>query len=147
MATRKKYVTDKAEPPMAAMIDVVFLLLIFFILTFKETKVEAHLAINMPSPDAPPSDEEPPELFEIWVLHNRYLMQGRSKQVWDLDKIEATLINVVASDPNQAVMIKVQQKAHEGKLVDLLDRCAKVGLTNLNVLTLKEGFDDDPADR
>ncbi|OVE77398.1 hypothetical protein BVX99_02710 [bacterium F16] len=165
MAKKKRKVHDpgECEPPMSAMIDVVFLLLIFFIVTYQEPMVEAHMAINMPSPNPPPNSEPPPPPLEIWVLKgdkvmdpttgkqrvdgrnqpvfkpgSRYLMMGRSPST--LKKIEEELYAIVANNPKQAVMIKVQQVAPEGNLVDLLDLCSKVKLTNLNVLTLKEGY-------
>ncbi len=138
MASKKKKrsVETKLDPPMAPMIDIVFLLLIFFIATFKENKVEAHLAINMPSPSKTREEEKPPTLFEVYILRGRYLLMGTTEV--SLDTLEDKLIAVASFDPDQTVMIKVHPDATEAELVHVLDRCGKAGLTQLNVLTLKE---------
>ena len=50
MAEKRRRVQEQAEVPMSSMIDVVFLLLIYFIITQKEQISEAHLAVNLPTP-------------------------------------------------------------------------------------------------
>jgi biopolymer transport protein ExbD len=133
---KKKGESSKIDPPMAAMIDIVFLLLIYFIATFKENKVEAHLAINMPSPSKTRAEDKPPTLFEVYILPDKYLLMGTREMT--IDKLEEKLIALASFDAEQTVMIKMSPSAVEEQLVSLLDRCGKAGLTQLNVLTLKE---------
>ena len=49
MKVRNQKVAEKIEPQMAPMIDVVFLLLIFFMLTLKIIQPEGNFNINMPA--------------------------------------------------------------------------------------------------
>ena len=63
---------DTEEPEeiqlnMTAMIDIVFQLLIFFIMTFKVVAQEADFNIKMPMASGPATDilEEPPELIRV----------------------------------------------------------------------------------
>ena len=42
--------TETLAVPMSSMIDIVFLLLIYFIVTMEDEIPEAHLSINLPSP-------------------------------------------------------------------------------------------------
>lgn len=51
MRLRGKHSDDKVELQMTSMIDVVFLLLIFFILTFKIVELEGDFSIRMPLSD------------------------------------------------------------------------------------------------
>ena len=138
MSTRKK--VDKLDVPMSAMIDIVFLLLIFFIATFKENKVEAHLAINMPSPSSQPTETKP-KLLEVYIYPDTmappdgYMWMG-IKMV-KLERIQELLISAASFDTEMTVLIKVHPDATEKQLVDILDRCANAGLTKLNVLRLK----------
>lgn len=142
MARRKKRKSgeEKAEEsPMSAMIDVVFLLLIFFIVTHKEELIEAHMAINLPSPGAAKSNAPKPVLLEVQVPPDEtnpgvYAIQGKMVTMEKLDDIFAS---TAALDPDQTVIIKVSPEAREAKLIALLDHCKKAGLTKLNVLTLK----------
>ena len=132
--------TEKGEPPMSAMIDVVFLLLIFFIVTHKDEMIEAHMAINLPSAASKPSDAPKPKLIEIQVppdeeMDGMYLLMGATPA--DIDTMEETLAGIAVLDPDQTIIIKVSKRAEQRKLIALLDRCKKVGLNQLNVLTLK----------
>lgn len=51
--------TEKIEPQMAPMIDIVFLLLIFFMLTLKIVEPEGDFSINMPIGKSVPTDQDP----------------------------------------------------------------------------------------
>ena len=74
---RKKDKKDAIDVPMSAVIDVVFLLLIYFILTYKEEIPEAHLQVNLPQPTPPPEEikEEPPQILEIEFAYSRRITE------------------------------------------------------------------------
>ena len=132
---RRKSV-EELEIPMAAMIDVVFLLLIFFIVTHQDPNYEAHVAINLPSPSETESDEPPPQTLEIHVSHvpGEYYIRGEKA---DITHLIERLEQYARYDTEQTVVIKVSQQATHEYLMMLLDGCKKAGLSNLNVLTLK----------
>ena len=54
-----------------------------------------------------------------------------------LDTIERTIDNLTRDDRSQTLIIKVGLNAKQHQLISLLDRCEKLDLENLNVLTLK----------
>jgi biopolymer transport protein ExbD len=118
--------------PMSSMIDIVFLLLIYFIITQKDEISEAHLAVNLPSPGrgTPPSTK--PQLLEIEVHDNMYLMRGVALS---LPTLEETLNKF--RDPELTVIIKVSVQAKARDLVAVLDLCQGAGLTKMNVVTLR----------
>ena len=62
MKIRGKHVDDRVELQMTSMIDVVFLLLIFFILTFKIVELEGDFAIRMPLADNAQGQQDDSEL-------------------------------------------------------------------------------------
>lgn len=132
MATR--YANEKINVPMAAMIDVVFLLLIFFIVTYEEELIEAHLNVNMPAPNRVLQQNPDPQLLEIHVLPGEYRFMG-SVPV-SVDRLLSELMTFTRFDADHMVLIKVSKEAQHNELIALLDRCHKVGLTKLNVLTL-----------
>ena len=119
---------------MSSMIDVVFLLLIYFIVTQKEEISEAHLAVNLPSPNPARQAEVKPKLLELEVHPGQVMLQGapRSPEI-----IEQTLGDLAKLDAEQTVIVKVSQMARNGELVSVLDLCKGVGFTKLNVVTLK----------
>ena len=135
MSRRREF--ENLQVPLAAMIDITFQLLLFFIFSWHETKTEAHLAINMPAPSSVVTKEKP-KLLEVYILPDRYLWMG-TKEV-QIDKLQDLLISAASFDAEMTVLIKVHMEAPEKKLVDLLDKCAYAGLQKLNVMTLKAEF-------
>jgi biopolymer transport protein ExbD len=122
------------EVPMSSMIDVVFLLLIYFIVTQKPEISEAHLAVNLPSPDAAPTTDVKPRLLELEVHPGQVFLQGAPRP---MDRIRETLAYLAKLDPDQTVMVKTSVMARTEELVNVLDLCRGVGLTKLNVVTLQ----------
>ncbi len=126
---------DRVEVPMSAMIDVVFLLLIFFTLTKKPQIPEAHVAINLPAPNPPPSTQvDQPPLLEIKILASGELLL-RDKSMAPT-ALREWLLDIAAFNTEQTVIIKVAPTATEGQLMDVLDMCSQANLTQLNVMML-----------
>jgi biopolymer transport protein ExbD len=135
MAFKRKRSEQMIQVPMSSMIDVVFLLLIYFIVTYKEEIPEAHLAVNLPSPSAPPAEpQEPPPLLELEVHPGEYRLRGKTL---GLATIQKTLESLAATSPELTVIIKVNQSARTKNLVSVLDVCKGANLSNLNVVTLE----------
>lgn len=143
MAKKRRSDADEAEVPLSSMIDVVFLLLIFFIVTHKEIVEEALLACDLPAPDAAAkSDSEPPVLFTIDVIKISanptdkreeaiYLVNGKK---WRYKNLVQMLTQQATSDPDTTVIINCGPNARHKKLVWLLDACGEANLTNLNLV-------------
>ena len=133
MPIRKKSSTgeEAIEVPMSSMIDVVFLLLIYFIVTFREVIPEAHIMVNLPA--GGPSVGPKPDMLEIKILEGAYKLNDSFKNLQTIDNI---LVDTGNRAPDTTVVIKVGLAAKTEKLVEILDRCEKAGLKSLNVLTL-----------
>ncbi len=138
MARKKRVVeTESAEPPMSSMIDVVFLLLIYFIVTQKEIIPEAHLAVNMPGPESKkeqPENFEPPITIDVKILSGNEF-QFRNKTV-SLASLTKKLVSLGEADSEYTVMLKVSAGAKNYQLIQVLDACEKANLKDLNIVTL-----------
>jgi biopolymer transport protein ExbD len=137
MATRQKSKKkiEAAQIPMSSMIDVVFLLLIYFIVTQKDEISEAHLAVNLPSPNPAQQTETKPKFLELEVHpKGQVLLQGVPKP---LPQIRETLAYLASLDAEQTVIVKTSVMATTEDLVHVLDMCKGVGLDKLNVMTLQ----------
>ena len=120
---------------MSSMIDIVFLLLIYFIVTQKDEISEAHLAVNLPAPgSSQQQSENKPQLLELEVHPGQLLLQGRPL---DDGTVFDTLRSFGKSDPDLTVMVKVSVTARANDLVKALDFCQGAKLTKLNVVTLR----------
>lgn len=133
--TRRRPSTGTLAIPMSAMIDVTFLLLIYFLITRRDDIPEAHLAVNLPSPKTEADQvEERPSLLEIEVRPGALYLQKAPRTPAQL---EATLRTLAAYDPDQTVIVKTSPEARTRELVQVLDLCRGAGFTRLNLLTLK----------
>lgn len=130
----KKQSSEKLAVPMSSMIDIVFLLLIYFIVTARDEVTEAHLAVNLPTPGAAKASENKPKMLEIEVHPNQFMLNGAPYPTEDIDSM---LTQFGKNDSSMTVMVKVSLDAHATDLVTALDLCEKAGLTNLNVVTLR----------
>ena len=119
---------------MSSMIDIVFLLLIYFIVTAREDIPEVHLSVNLPAPGSAKATENKPKMLEIEVHQGQYRLNGAPLET---DVIESMLMGLGRTDPSMTVMVKVAFDAYAYELVTALDLCDKAGLTNLNVVSLR----------
>ncbi|NMA46034.1 MAG: biopolymer transporter ExbD [Lentisphaerae bacterium] len=125
---------EQLAVPMSSMIDIVFLLLIYFIVTAREDIPEAHLAVNLPAPGMAKSGEVKPKMLEMQVHANKLYLQGSEKPVAE---IAAMLKYLGSLDPDQTVIVQVSMNARATDLVTALDLCRAAGLEKLNVVTLR----------
>lgn len=131
---RRRQGIIEAELAMTPMIDIVFQLLIYFILTFEIQDVMAHLDVFRPAPDAEPREQmETPNVLQVVIYEDGYTVNDRQMR---LPAIERTLGRLAALDPNQTVLIMATAHSRHENLIEILDLCAKVGLKNLSVVSM-----------
>jgi biopolymer transport protein ExbD len=126
------------EAPMTPMIDVVFQLLIYFLVTFSTPDVLAHLDISRPAPDKSPTEQRtPPKMIRVNIyaeggLENGYSLNGRTLSRTELASI---LERLSGFSKNQTVLITCAGGSEHAKLVGVLDFCAASGLNKLSVIS------------
>ena len=112
-----------------AMIDIVMLILAYFIMTFDTVIPEVHAMSALPSGRSGSLVR-----LKLDVLPGDYRIGGASLT---LDEIESTLRQLVSLDPDQPIMIRVHPDAREREYIGLLDRCEKAGLSQLSTVMLR----------
>ena len=133
---KRRRVQEQGEIPMSSMIDVVFLLLIYFIVTQKDEIFEAHLAVNLPSPNpAEKQEEDPARPIEITVLPGEVRLRGLRMTT---ERMCEFLAPRAKEDPELTVIVQTSTKALHSEVINVLDLCRSVGLTKLSVATLKD---------
>ncbi len=134
MRKKKKNKGDAAQLEMTPMIDVVFQLLIFFIVTLKQEDILSHLDVSRPASDPPPVEiVEPEEFITIMVHHDGFIMDKRRISRSSLDK---KLTKMAKYKPDVPVVIKCMPDSPHSKLIAVLDICAKNNLDNLSVFSM-----------
>ena len=134
---KKKKKIEEGEVPLSAMIDVVFLLLIYFVITYSSTPVEAHIAMNLPASSQQESDQQK---FEVWVLPeaDAYVFRGIQKLTYNQVEQRFREYLAVHTADEMTVTVKVHKDTTHEKLVQFLDLCAEFNCTKLNVNMLAE---------
>jgi len=131
---RKRREAVTCDIQMTPMIDVVFQLLIYFIVTIKPIDVAAHLDVFKPAAGQPPREgEEPPRMIQIQIFPGALIMNDRSVTLETMSEI---LERLATLSKTQTVVIQCARDSKHEMLVNVLDRCAKVGLSNLSVVSM-----------
>ncbi len=124
---RRNQANDAAEPDMTPMLDIVFIMLIFFIVTatfLDETGVD--LTQPPPPPDnlnTPPSNS--PAITVYVDSQDACSVDGRSI---GCDRVILDVERLLSEKPNAAVILRMDEKAHHRNLIMLKDGLDQGGL-------------------
>jgi biopolymer transport protein ExbD len=122
----------ESGPDLTPMIDMVFLLLIFFLLT----SFLARPTIPVTLPEAETVQiEEKPELT-ITVLRNGELLLG-GEEVTD-ERLERTLKRMLAFRQTREVVIQSDRDVPFGRIIEVMDLAKKSGAGTLSFLVEKK---------
>ena len=130
---RKKSEMRAGELNLTAMIDVAFQLLSFFIITVRPVDVLTQLDVFRPSTEQTQSKSQtPPKMIKIMIFPDGFSINDRPVELQDLDRL---LTKLAGLDKTQTILIMCASQSPHGRLVDVLDLCAKSGLINLSVVS------------
>ncbi len=130
---RARRPVESGDVQMTAMIDVVFQLLIYFIVTIQPVDVIAHLDVFRPSPESKQEQlQTPPKMIRIQIFPDGFTINDR---VVGVAEMEILLARLAAIDTKQTIMIMAAAHSRHEDLIRVLDLCAKNGLQNLSVIS------------
>ncbi|RMH01694.1 MAG: biopolymer transporter ExbD [Planctomycetota bacterium] len=121
---------------LTSMIDVVFLLLIFFMVS--TTFLDPERQVDLELPRAPEAGAEAERQAEIVV---NVLADGRVSiggAMVDDEGLRTALRQAAAADPEIQVTIRGDRKTHHEHIVRVMNACGAAGLANLAVSVLEE---------
>lgn len=111
------------------MIDVLFMLLIFFLVTTRFDKQDREM--DMPLPDASeavPVTVAPKELFININLEGHYFVNG---QVLDAAELEDVLVRAATNNPgSQSVIVRAHKQVPVQFVVEAINLCKRAGIQN-----------------
>ncbi|WP_193164143.1 ExbD/TolR family protein [Microbulbifer hainanensis] len=116
------------------LIDVVFLLLIFFMVSTTFTK-ESHLELNLPEA-AGTQVEEQPKTVEILInADGSYSVDGRALINKKLTTLKSALSEVSAGEYNRPLVITADATAQHQAVVRAMDAAGQLGFVHLSITT------------
>jgi len=130
---KKKKKADNVALEMTPMIDVVFQLLIFFIVTLKQEDILANLEALRPQPDPNQEVETQQEPITISIGSQGFFFKGA---LVTESRLQANLGRISRLNPDSTIIIKCTGDSPHGLLVRALDTCNSVGLRKLSVFSM-----------
>jgi biopolymer transport protein ExbD len=116
------------------LIDIVFLLLIFFMVSTTFTK-ENHLSIDLPEASSEASDA-PLQALEILIsASGEYSINDKSLVNSQLDTLKRALQKTLAGRDSAPVIITADAKTPHEAVVRAMDAAGQLGLVNLSITT------------
>ena len=126
---------DEPVLNLTPMIDVVFLLLIFFMVATTFLDPERQIDIDLPQAESGERVERTPEEVVINVFRDGRIRLG-DREV-DTVQLEEALVHAARRDPETPVTIRGDRLVHHQDVVMVMDACSKAGLSNLAVGTME----------
>ncbi len=127
---RKK---DESEIDLTPMLDVVFILLIFFVVTatfLKESALDIQGQDPNNNPPPPPPDAPQNVLIEV---NAQDLITFNQERV-DIAAVRARIAQVRAENPSASVVIKPNNNSTANALVELINSAQEAGVSNISVM-------------
>lgn len=129
MARRKhSNVDEEAQIDMTPMLDIVFIMLIFFIVTTSFVKPSG---LDYNKPEASQSTKKPSANIFIGVSKTGVIMM-ENRQV-DIERVTANVERMLAEAPEAAVLIQADKEAQHGLVVKVLDNVKAAGISKISV--------------
>jgi len=128
MHRRKQVLEDIAQIDMTPLIDMVFILLIFFIVATSFVR-ESGVEVNRPQALSATTKEKVSMIIGI-TSAGRIFIEG---QEIDIQNIMGRMNSFLAEVPGGSVVILADKNCPTGITIKVLDYCRLAGITNLSV--------------
>jgi biopolymer transport protein ExbD len=126
---RLKKFEEKTDINISPMIDMVFILLIFFIVTTVFVE-ERGLDVDKPTPQVNPPEDKKTEPVVLRIARNsQVLHQG---EVVSLNRVETLVKNAITQE-DVPVILQVERGALAGIMIQVMDRAKLVGAKKVSV--------------
>jgi len=123
---------ESLAPDITPLVDVVFILLIFFIVTSVFKKDELALILNLPDSQAKALEVEKKEI-SIELSKTKLAIRGKETSI---EALEEELQRIV--DKKRAIIVRIDEEVVYKRIVEVLDLLQKYDLNNLALVTKKE---------
>lgn len=126
------------------LIDVVFLLLIFFMVSTTFTR-ETRLAVNLPEADAQLSDSISDQIEVSVSQAGRYSVNGVVLRGSEAASIGEALLGAADGDRRRAILLVADADASHQSVVTAMDAIGQAGFSRLSIATRRPGSGAESA--
>ncbi|HDK38297.1 MAG TPA: biopolymer transporter ExbD [Thiolapillus brandeum] len=132
---RRRYCQDDDEATidLTPLMDIVFIMLIFFIVTTSFIK-ESGVDVNRPSANTAERKEKGNILIAITVNDEIWMDKRRV----DIRAVRANVERLKAESPEASVVIQADKESKNGLLVQVMDQVHLAGILNISIAAVKD---------
>ena len=143
MNFRKDRELKQVEVNLTPLIDVVFLLLIFFMVSTTFDK-QAQIEIKLPEAESSEVVDKDPEIIAIGVnAEGKYYVNNEELLKSDADTLKRMLIKTSKNKTDLPVVISADGKAPHQSVVTVLDVASQLGMTKMTFATRQSDNQSD----
>lgn len=130
----KRQVRNEEGVNLTPLIDVVFLLLIFFMVSTTFTK-ETHLKVDLPEAQAQPAAEKAEQIEVTISAGGAFSVNGEALVNSRMPTLLAAIEEKGRGDTQRLFVITADAKALHEKVTQVMDAAGRLGYTNLSITT------------
>lgn len=135
MRGRSSKAPEEASVDLTPMLDVVFILLIFFIVTSTFLQERA-IGLEPPPPPSPDQNQEKQDAILVYVgQDNLITVNGRFT---DLSGVRANMERLRAENPESSLIIQAHPQAKTGIIVKIRDEAYNAKMDRVNIVQSQE---------
>ncbi len=147
MRIRDRRAEDNPEINLVPLIDVILVLIIFFVVT---TTFDARsvLKLELPRADGQPNEAQSRALSLLVNADGRYFVDDREALRTDLDSLKRTIAEVAGSDRERPVLLRADARTPHQAVVTALEALGQLGFRQISIATAPDARPAaDPAPR
>jgi biopolymer transport protein ExbD len=129
---------ENVEINLASLIDVVFILLLFFVVTTTFTR-ETQLKVDLPeaATGTPPEQTELKQLEILIAADGSYSLNAKQLLKSDLESLMAALQKESEGDNSLPLIISADAKTQHQAVITAMDAAGKLGFAHLRMTTIE----------
>lgn len=128
MARKRFKEEEDAAIDMTPMLDIVFIMLIFFIVT---TSFVKEAGIDVSKPEASQAQAKPSANIFIAIRANGEVWMD--KRMVDVERVGANIERLLAEQPTDIVVIQADKEAKHGTVVKVMDQIKEAGIDKISI--------------
>ncbi len=136
----KRQNTTALTVDVTPLIDVVFLLLIFFMVSTTFTK-ESHISLNLPEATGEEKTQQPHQIELLIDINGQYVINERSLVSTKIETIKTALLEVAAGDLTTPLIITADANTPHQAVITAMDAAGQAGFSQLSLTTKKPAGD------
>ena len=117
---------EEAQIDLTSMLDIVFIMLIFFIVTSSFVR-ESGVEVNRPQASNVVSQKDAGIFVAITSANDIFI----DKRVVDVERVQATLEHLLLEQPDASLVIQADEHAYNGTVVKVMDAAKGAGVKNI----------------